>query len=101
MSPTLTPELMAEASWRLGSLGLLYAGGYAAGHFGRRAILALTDAVDVTFQIQDAVSVVAITIGIAVYVVSRRGFLPPKRLLDCGLAFEVVGAFGLALNEFW
>jgi len=101
MSRSLPPELAAEASWRLGWLGLIYAGGYAAVHFGARFLLALANGGDVTPRLQDVFSLIAVAMGMAVYVVSRRHALPPKQLLNLGLGFQVAGAFGIAINEFW
>ena len=100
MSRTLPPELMAEATWRLGWMGLLYAGTGLVGHFGRRWVLALTGAVPFEFLGRDFFSAAAITMGIVVFVLSRRGTLSPKRLLDLGQVFLVVGALGIAAVEF-
>ena len=101
MSRSFPPELMAEASWRLGWLGLIYAVAGAVEQFGRRALLALTGSLDPGPRVQDAFMVAAVAMGIAVFVVSRRGLLSPKRLLDLGLVFQVAGAFGIAIREFW
>ena len=54
-----------------------------------------------TPRLQDVFSLIAVAMGTAVYVVSRRHALPPKQLLNLGLAFQVAGAFGIAINEFW
>jgi len=101
MSHTFPPELLAEASWRLGWLGLLYAGSGIVGTFGRRALLALTGSIDLGLRTQEIFTLAAIAMGIAVYIVSSRGLLSPKRMLDLGLAFQVAGAFGIAAGEFW
>ena len=100
-SGTFPPDLVAEATWRLGWLGLIYAGGYAAVHFGARVLLGLPNAIDLTPRLQDGFGLIAVAMGIAVYVESRRKALPPKRLLNLGLVFQVAGAFGIAINEFW
>jgi len=101
VSHTPPPELMAEAGRRLGQLGLLYSGGILAAHFGRRALLALTDSTNAGFGVADAVTVAEVALGIIVYTVSRRGVLSPKGLLDFGLVFQVVGAFGIAVTGWW
>ena len=98
---SLTPELLAEASWRLGSLGLVYAGGSIVTYFGRRLLLALTGFVDWRCHLSDLFGFTAVAMGIAVYGASRRGWLSPARLLDLGLVFQVAAAFGLAAKEFW
>jgi eukaryotic-like serine/threonine-protein kinase len=98
---SLTPELMAEASWRLGWLGLVYAAGSIATYFGRRLLLALVGFADWRFHVSDVFGFMAVAMGVAVYVACRRGWLSPTRLLDLGLVFQVAGAFGLAAKEFW
>jgi eukaryotic-like serine/threonine-protein kinase len=100
-SHTLPPELMAEAARRLGWVGLLYVGTAIVSHFGRRVLLALTGSVEMQVGIGDVLSIAAVLMGIAVFVISRRGGLSPKRLLDVGLVFQVAGAFGIAITEFW
>jgi serine/threonine-protein kinase len=100
-SHTLPPELMAEAGWRLGQLGLLYSAGILAEHFGRRALQALTGSVDMRVGVEDVFSVAAVAMGVVVYAVVRRGMLSPKGLLDFGLIFQVAGAFGIAVSGWW
>jgi serine/threonine-protein kinase len=100
-SHTLPPELMAEAGWRLGQLGLLYSAGILAEHFGRRALQALTGSFDVSVGIEDLFSIAAVAMGLVVYMVVRRGVLSPKGLLDFGLVFQVAGAFGIAVSGWW
>src|SRR5262245_27842579 len=83
-SYTLTPELMAEAAWRLGWLGLIYAGGGLVGHFGRRALLAWTDAADSGFLPSDIAALISIAMGVAIFFLSRSELVSPKRLVDFG-----------------
>jgi len=101
MSPTLPPELMAEAGSRLGQLGLVYSGAILVAHFGRRVLLALFGSFDTPFGVADVISMAAVAMGIIVYIISRRGMVSAKRLLDVGLVFEVVGAFGMAVTGWW
>jgi serine/threonine protein kinase len=100
MSPTLPPDLMAEGGRRLGQLGLVYSGGIFVAHFGRRALLGLTGAGG-GVGVPDLFVLAAIAMGLVVYGVSRRGALSPKGLLDFGLAFQIAGAFGIAVTEWW
>jgi hypothetical protein len=80
---------MTEASCRLGWLGLVYSGGTIAAHFSRRLLLALAGFVDWRFHVSNVFGLAAVVMGITVYVVSRRGYLSPARLLDLGLVFRV------------
>jgi len=93
--------MAAEASRRLGWLGLVYATGVTLGYFGRRALLAWAGDIEGGLRASDAFTIAAILMGIAVFLASRRGALPPRQLLDLGLAFEVVGAFGISASEYW
>ena len=98
-SYTLSPELIVEASRRLGWLGLVYASALIATYLGRRALLAWTGPVGTGIHFAHLLPTVMM--GIAVYAVSRSGILSPKRLLDLGLVFEVAGAFGIAAVQLW
>jgi hypothetical protein len=100
-STTLPPELLVEASWRLGWLGLAYSIIGLLDYFGRRALLTWTGAIEPEWLASDAIGVASMLMGIAVLVVSRRGVVPSKRLIDLGLAFQVAGAFGIAAREYW
>jgi serine/threonine-protein kinase len=97
----MTPELMAEAAWRLGWLGLVYAGGGVMGHFGRRALLAWTHAGDAAFLPADTAALISIAMGVGMFFLSRSQLLSAKRLVDLGLAFEIIGAFGIAVSQYW
>ena len=92
---------MAEACWRLGWLGLVYSGGSIVAHYGRQALLPSTGSLGWGLHVPEVFGLAAMAMGIAVYVVSRRGLLSPHRLLDLGLVFQVAGAFGIAAREFW
>src|SRR5215813_5832763 len=91
LSHTLPPEMMAEASRRLGWLGALYAGFGVLGHFGGRFLLAGGSA-SAAFRPWDLIFVAAAIMGIGLYIASRRGLVSHSRLLDLGLVFYVVGA---------
>ena len=98
-SYTLSPELIVEASRRLGWLGLVYAGALIATYLGRRALLGWAEPVGPGIHFAHLVP--TMMMGLAVYAVSRSGILSPKRLLDLGLVFEVAGAFGIAAGQLW
>src|SRR5262245_39838922 len=97
-SNTLPPELVTEASRRLGWLGALFAGFGVLGHFGGRFLLA-GGSVSAAFHPRDLIFVAAAVMGVALYAVSRRGLLSQSRLLDAGLVFYVVGALGVAASR--
>jgi len=97
-SSTLPPELVVEASRRLGWLGALFAGFGVLGQFGGRVLLASGSA-SAAFRLQDLLFIAAVVMGIALYVLSRRTLVSPARLLDVGLVFYVVGALGVASNR--
>jgi serine/threonine-protein kinase len=99
---SLLPEAIAEGVRRLGWLGLVYAVVSIAGPFARLVLSAARGTVDSSdFGIPDLFGLAAVVMGLAVFAVVRRGVLSSKRLLDLGLVFQVVGALGIAVREFW
>jgi eukaryotic-like serine/threonine-protein kinase len=101
LTATLPPELMAEGARRLGWLALMYAIGVVVGHFGRRVLLILSDSADVGLHGSDVFGLATAVLSLAVFVVARRRLLPPNRLLDLGLVFQVVAAFDIAATRAW
>ena len=100
-SHTLSPEIMAEAAWRLGWLGMLYAVTTILGYYGRRVLIGLSTPEGLTPHVEDWFGLASIALGIGMYVVSRRGGLSLPRLLDLGLVFEVLATFCISMIEFW
>jgi serine/threonine-protein kinase len=92
---------MAEAAWRLGWLGLLYAATTILGYYSRRILIGLSTPEGIAPRFEDWFGIGSIALGIAMYVVSRRGLLSLPRLLDAGLVFEVLATFCIAMIEFW
>jgi serine/threonine protein kinase len=101
LSATLPPELIAEGARRLGWLALMYAIGVVVGHFGRRVLLILSDSADVGLHGSDVFGLATAVLSLALFVAARRRLLPPKRLLDLGLVFQVVAAFDIAATRAW
>ena len=102
LSVSLPPDTIAEGVRRLGWLALVYAVGNIAGPFARLVLSAVAGRVDSSdFGIPDVFGLGAVIMAIAVFVVVRRGILSSQRLLDLGLVFQVVGALGIAVREFW
>jgi eukaryotic-like serine/threonine-protein kinase len=100
-SRTFPPEMMAEAAQRLAWLGLIYAATGLIGHFGRRVVTAWSSGVAFEPRFQDAVGVLAAAMGIAVYAIARSGRLSNRGLVNLATTFQVLGAFGLSIQEFW
>jgi serine/threonine-protein kinase len=98
---TLPPELLAEASRRLGWAALLYAVGYTLGYFGPHVVSWLTVPGYTFSRTQNLFALWSIALAVGVFFLARRAILPPQQLLDVGLAFEVVGAFGISVAQFW
>ena len=98
---SLSPELMAEASRRLGWLGVTYAVASIVTHFGHRALLLLNGSTDVGLRAADALGLSTVALAFAVYAVSRRGLLSHERLLELGFVFQVVGAIDIAGTRAW
>jgi serine/threonine-protein kinase len=101
LTATLPPELMAEGARRLGWLALMYAIGACVARFGGRLLLILSDSANVGFHGSDALGLATAALTLAVFVVARRRLLPPNRLLDLGLVFQVVAAFDIAATRAW
>jgi serine/threonine-protein kinase len=92
---------MAEASQRLGWLGLTYAVFSVVTHFGHRALILLSGSTDVGLHAADALGLGTVAVALAMYTVSRRRLLSHERLLDLGFAFQIVGAIDIAATRTW
>jgi serine/threonine-protein kinase len=98
---SLPPELLREASNRLGWAGLIYAAGYTLAYWAPFFIRRRTNP-EMTFaELTHVFALLSIATGVLVFVLSRRARLSPARFLDFGLVFAVVGALGISLAEFW
>jgi serine/threonine-protein kinase len=79
----------------------MYAGAYTLAHFGQWLAITVGGGESPVMATQHLFALAAIGMGWAVFRLSRTTLLEPGRLLDVGLVFNVVGAFGIAINEFW
>ena len=96
---TLPPELLREASRRLGWAGLIYAFGYFLAYW---VPYLLSSAHSWQSQIvEHVVATISIAGGIGMFVLARHTKQPPERVLNLGLAFAVCGSFGISMAEFW
>src|SRR5688572_16825456 len=77
---TMPPELLADASRRLGWAGLIYSVTYALAYFGPHLIVTLADVDHRLTHAQDILSLIAIVIGLIVFVLARRAMMSPQRL---------------------
>ncbi len=105
----LPPDLLEEASRRLGWASLIYAATFFLAYFGtdlffagqQEAMPAEYDLFSAERAIQTIVAIASIALALATFALSRFGKLQPALLLDIGLVFEVVGAFGIAMSTVW
>ena len=101
----LPRDVLLDASRRLGWAALVYSVTYSLAFFGGHlmGLFSGTMPGDVLMEqpVQFGVAVISILLGFGVFWLSRRSALEPQRLLDLGLIFQVVGAFGIAVSELW
>jgi serine/threonine-protein kinase len=96
-----SPELMAEASRRLGWLGITYAVFSVVTHFGHRALILLSGSTDIGLHAADALGLGTVALALGVYALSRLHLLSHERLLELGFVFQVVGAIDIAGTRAW
>jgi len=102
LTVSLPPDTIAEGVRRLGWLALVYAIGNIMGPFAKLSLAAVEGRVDASdFAVPDLFGLTAVIMALAVFVAVRRGAVSSRRLLDWGLVFQVVGALGMAVREFW
>ena len=98
---TLPPELLREASVRLGWAGMIYAVAYTLAYW-VPFFVQRTQHPDWPFAIiENFFAAGSILLGVIVFIVSRYARMSPQRFLDAGLVFAVVGAVGISMAEFW
>jgi serine/threonine-protein kinase len=96
----MPPELLAEASRRLGWSGLVYSCTFFAAYFGPQLYVALTGQSHHYGLLRNTLALVAIAMGIGVFVLSRQARIRAQPLLDAGLVFSVFGSLGITIAEF-
>jgi serine/threonine-protein kinase len=94
-------EILPETTRRLGWAGLIFAGGFLFAFIGWLLLDISAGRRRPDFELNLAVNVTAIVLGIVVFALSRYSKIKPDRLLDFGLVFLVVGSFCLSMTQFW
>ena len=80
-------------------MGLIYAMVFSMVYFVPRLSI---ESVGELFSLPQAwVAGISILLGLTVFVYSKRPNVPAKQMLNLGLVFEVVGALGIGMSEFW
>ena len=93
-------DMLSDAARRLGWVGVLYAVGFFLVYFVTR--LGTGHSItELLLNPRGAIGAASIAMGLAVFVYAKRPDIPAARILNLGLAFQVVGAFGIAASEFW
>jgi serine/threonine-protein kinase len=100
LSQSLPPELLAEASRRLGWAGLIYGCAFTVAYFGPHLYASLTEPAHRYSPGRDGLAIVAISLGFLMFGLSRLSNMRAQLLLDIGLVFSVVGSLGIAVAEF-
>ncbi len=101
----LPPDILEEASRRLGWAALLYSTVYFLAFFGSHFVIygfsALREHFGGEQLFQTTVAVASMALGLVVFAGSRLATVRPDRLLDFGLLFLVVGSLGISVSNFW
>ncbi len=97
----LPPDLLEAASQRLSLVALLYAIAYSlAFGIGRLTSSPQIDPYEHS-AVGDVSAVASISLSLAVFWLARSGRFAPQFLLDIGLIYWVVGAFGIDFGMYW
>ncbi len=101
----LPPDLLREASVRLGILslvvGALWTLGTIFGHIADHAMMQASDRRWLRFETTDAIAVASIGASIALFIFTRRSRREPRFVLDLGLGYMVLMAFALGFMFHW
>jgi serine/threonine-protein kinase len=96
----LPPELLRQSVRRLRVLALLYSFTFFMAAFFPRLLFADTRAQLFGAPVNWVPGAVSIVVGLAVAALTMVRQLPPARLLNIGLVFEIVSCYGIALAEY-
>lgn len=98
---SLPPDILREAPKRLGVVALIYAVTFFLAYFGSHFVFRDMPNEALLREPQTIAAAVSITLALILFVFVRRSAYEPQVLLDVGLVFEVVGAFGISMAQFW
>ena len=96
-SPTLPSELVAQAAQRLSYAAFLYAVAYFLAYLPNRLI----QPAGMPHPVMDIVAAAFVLGSVALALAVRRLDLPPERVVDLGLLYEVAGAVGIEIGVLW
>ncbi len=97
----LPPDLLEAASRRLSLAALLYAIAYSVSFgIGRFTTSPLFEQFEPS-SVGDVAALASVSLSFAVFWLARSGRLDPQFLLDIGLIYWVVGAFGIDVGTYW
>ncbi len=94
-------EVLPESTRRLGWVALIFAGGFLFGFVGWLLFDLSRGYQRPYFELNVAVNLSAIALGLAVFALTRFSKIKPDTLLDFGLVFLVLGSLCLSMTEFW
>jgi serine/threonine-protein kinase len=104
-SAPLPPDLLREAALRLGILSLVTGGlwllGTAFGHLSLRELTAPGDPRWRQLDMTDVIAAACVVLSLALYRFTRRTTRDPQFVLDLGLVYMTVMAFGLGIMFHW
>ena len=98
---SLPLDILRDAPKRLGAAALVYAATYSLAYFGPYFANPAVRQEGYWTSPQSFAAYVSISLALVLYVLVRRAAHHPQLLLDIGLIFEVVGAFGISMAQFW
>jgi eukaryotic-like serine/threonine-protein kinase len=100
---TLPPDLVAKAGRRLSLAALVYAGAYLLAYGSGRLSSDWGDFWDSArvLPLPDVFAGAFIGLSIALFFFARTSVLDGRRLLDFGLVYEVIGAWGIDIHLAW
>lgn len=102
-SMTLPADVTQAASRRLGFAGFAYAFAFTGAFFGKALFDYVRTGILPPYILtgRSLIALVAILMGIMIFIGSRTKICSARRLLHIGLGFEVLGALGISLTTFW